>query len=118
MEITRESRLTPGGDCIVGVRASCGCGGIPKELRARMRDPRSNVRLSITVGRHVFVIRGSGHGDLEISHPDDIVMRKSGFVCPRTLAVRCDAGSDAMPRSMVRLLQNPLQKGILRIEAD
>jgi len=50
------------------------------------------------------------------SHPTDIVLRKSNYVCPRTLAVNCDKASDSIPRKIVKLLQDPKTKGIFRIK--
>ena len=118
IEITRDKHLTPSGDCIIGVGASCGCSGIPDAIKKRLQDPGSKVRLSVTVGRCVFELEGTGDEGLALSHPDDVVVRKSRFVCPRTLAVGCGRASDDLPREMVKLLQNPAQRGIFRIEVD
>ena len=68
--------------------------------------------------KHVFEISGYGHDNLEATHPDDIVIRKSTFVCPRTLSIKCDKSSDSIPRDMIKLLQNPHQKGVLSIEVN
>ena len=116
IEITKDFHLTPSGDCIIGVNASSGCNGIPNEIKNKIKNPDSKIKLSIKVGDHIFEVVGYGHKDLKISHPDDIVIRKSNFVCPRTLAIKCDQASDSIPRDMIRLLQNPMQKGIFSIE--
>ncbi len=116
IEITKESRLTRNGDCIVGVNASCGCKEIPQDMKKKLQDPKTSVKFSINVDNYRFQVRGSGHKDLILTHPDDIVLRKSTFVCPRTLAVKCDKASDSIPAEMIRLLQNPKTKGTLEIE--
>jgi len=116
IEITKESRLTRNGDCIVGVNASCGCKEIPQDMKKKLQDPKTSVKFSINVDNYRFQVRGSGHKDLILTHPDDIVLRKSTFVCPRTLAVNCDKASDSIPAEMIRLLQNPKTKGTLEIE--
>ena len=115
LEITRESHLTPRGDCIVGVNAKSGCADLPDELKNKLRNSDSKVTISIKVGNDIFVMEGRGHPSLILSHAEDIVIRKSNFVCPRTLAVKCDKASDLLPRSMVTLLQNPETAGILTI---
>ncbi len=115
LEITRESHLTPRGDCIVGVNAKSGCADLPDELKNKLRNSDSKVTISIKVGNDIFVMEGRGHPSLILSHAEDIVIRKSDFVCPRTLAVKCDKASDLLPRSMVALLQNPETVGILTI---
>ncbi len=117
IEITKDPDLTPSGDCIVGVNASSACSDLPDRLKEMLRSPDSAVSLTFRVGRHEFVVNGRGHADLPLSHEDDIVIRKSGFVCPRTLAVRCDKASDVLPREMVRLLQDPGTRGTLVIRA-
>ncbi len=116
IEITRDPDLTPSGDCIVGVNASAACGGLPEDLKERLRDPQTRVRFSIVVGRQAFSFEGRGHPGLELSHPGDIVIRKSGFTCPRTMAIKSDKASDSLPRSMVRALQDPKTTATLTVE--
>lgn len=69
----------------------------------------------INVGDYEFVVEGQGNSDLILTHTEDMVIRKSNFICPRTLAIKCDKSSDLLPREMVRLLQNPKTKGIFTI---
>ena len=116
IEITKESNLTPSGDCIVGVSAYCGCNEISDEIKTKLKNPNSNVEFTIIIDDYSFKIKGKGHQDLLFSHPTDIVLRKSNYVCPRTLAVNCDKASDSIPRKIVKLLQDPKTKGIFRIK--
>ena len=116
IEITKDSHLTPRGDCIVGVNASNGCKDIPSELKKKLKDPNSKVNFSIEVNGHLFKFSGKGNKNLLLSHSTDIVLRKSNFVCPRTLAVSCDKASDSIPRKLVQLLQDPKTKGLLTID--
>ena len=99
IEITKESHLTPQGDCIIGVNATSACSDLPSELKE-------------------FNVDGKGHPELILTHAEDIVIRKSDFVCPRTLSVKCDKASDLLPREMVKLLQNPKTKGTFTISVD
>ena len=115
LEITKETHLTPRGDCIVGVGAHSGCAGLPEDLKNKLRNPDSKVTIQVIADGHKFEINGMGHPDLTLSHPEDIVIRKSDFVCPRTLAIKCDKASDIMPREMVAALQNPDIKGTFSI---
>ena len=118
IEITKESSLTPSGDCIVGINASCGCKDIPDEIKKKLQDPDSVVKFSINVGNHSFELQGKGHKDLTLTHSDDIVIRKSNFACPRTLAVGCNKASDDIPREMIQLLQSPSTKGTFCIDIE
>jgi hypothetical protein len=118
IEITKESNLTTQGDCIVGVNATSSCADLPQELKDKLRISDSKVTFSINVGEHEFVLKGKGHPNLILTHSEDIVIRKSDFICPRTLAVNCDKASDLLPREMVTLLQDPKTKGIFTIIVD
>jgi hypothetical protein len=118
IEITKESHLTPRGDCIVGVNASSSCVDLPDELKNKLRNPGSKICFSIIVGDREFNLEGRGHPNLVLTHTDDIVLRKSDFTCPRTLSVKCDKASDLLPREMVSQLQNPKTKGLFVITVD
>ncbi|CAD6518773.1 conserved hypothetical protein [metagenome] len=118
IEITKESHLTPSGDCIIGVNATTSCAELPLSLKKKLQNPDSKVILSIKVGSHEFNVEGRGHENLSLTHLEDIVIRKSDFVCPRTLAVKCDKASDLIPREMILLLQNPQTKGTFTIIVD
>ena len=118
IEITKESHLTPSGDCIIGVNASASCADLPDSIKKKLQNPNSKVNFSIKVGSHEFIVEGRGHEDLILTHQEDIVIRKSNFVCPRTLAVKCDKASDLMPREMITLLQNPNTRGTFTIMID
>lgn len=118
IEITKESHLTPSGDCIVGVNASASCADLPPLLKKKLQNPNSKVTFSIKVGNHEFYVEGKGHENLILTHIEDIVIRKSDFICPRTLAVKCDKSSDLIPREMISLLQNPKTQGTFTIITD
>lgn len=118
LEITKESRLTPQGDCIVGVNATASCADLPTDLKDKLRNSSVRVTFLISVGNYDFEIKGNGNPDLILTHAEDIVIRKSDFICPRTLAVKCDKASDLLPREMVSLLQDPKIKGTFTITVD
>ena len=118
IEITKDSHLTYQGNCIVGVNATYSCADLPQELKEKLKVPGAKVTFSIRVGKHEFTIEGKGNPDLILTHSEDIVIRKSDFICPRTLAVKCDKASDLLPREMVSLLQDPKTKGTFTITVD
>ena len=115
IEITKASDLTLKGDCIIGVNASYSCFDLPSSLKEKLQDPKSKVKFSIKVEKYEFIVEGRGGKDLTLTHREDIVIRKSNFASPRTLAVKCDKASDLLPRKMVTLLQDPKTRGIFTI---
>lgn len=116
IEITTEADLTLQGDCIIGVGADYGCKQIPAEMKEKLRQQKSKITITIQVDDEKFTVIGRGHEELKLENPHDIVIRKSNFVCPRTLAIRCDKASDDMPRRMIKKLQDPKTKGSFVIE--
>ncbi len=118
IEITTEPDLTLNGDCIIGVNATCGCNDIPKQMKDLLRNPKSKILFTISVKDIFFKAKGTGHENLILTNPHDIVIRKSSFICPRTLAIRCNVASDAIPRKMIKILQNPDSKGIFAIDVN
>ena len=116
IEVTTEDYLTESGDCIIGVGASKGCAGLNDEIRGAIRREAAEVTITIVVGGLRHLVRAEGGPDLELSDPHEIVVRKSGFVSGRTLAVRSDSGSRNIPREMVRMLKSTVTKGRLEIE--
>ena len=116
IEITTEPDLTINGDCIIGVGASCGCNDIPEKMKKLLRSSKTNILFTIKVKDFSFKVKGTGHDELILTHSHDIVIRKSSFVCPRTLATNCDKASDSIPRQMIKILQNPDTKGIFAID--
>ena len=116
IEITTESHLTTNGDCIVGVNASSGCNDLPEKMKMLLQNSKSSVNCTIKVKDFSFKVTGRGNEKLTLTNPHDIVIRKSSFVCPRTLATNCDVASDLIPREMIKILQDPDTKGIFVIE--
>lgn len=118
VEITKEEHLTLKGDCIIGVRATKACADLDPTVRNRLMKNDSHVTIEIVVGNDVYRITGSGDERLTLENPHDIVIRKTNFVCPRTLSVRCDRASSDIPRRMVQALKDPSTKGLFRITVE
>ncbi|MGB9002211.1 MAG: DUF371 domain-containing protein [Nitrosotalea sp.] len=116
IEITTEPHLTVNGDCIVGVGASSGCRDLPEKMKMLLQNSKSSVDCTITVKDFSFKVKGRGSEKLTLTNPHDIVIRKSAFTCPRTMATNCDAASDSIPRQIIKALQNPETRAIFAIE--
>ena len=116
IEITTEGDLTENGDCIIGVRADKGCAQLEERVKEGLRRKGSPVTIRIVVGDSFFQVNASGDPRLDLSHPHDMVIRKSDFISDRTLAVRADAAARNLPRGMVRALKDPGTVGRLEIE--
>ncbi len=118
IEITTEEHLTERGDCIIGVGAEFGCADLDGRLKSALRQEGANVHFKILAGDLVFDMEAHGDSRLELTHPHDMVIRKSDFVSDRTLAVGASAAAKDLPREIVEILKDPLAKGFLEIEVD
>ncbi len=116
IEVTTEEYLTESGDCIIGVGASKGCAQLDAKVKEGLRRRDSRVKVMVVVGSLSFGLTARGDPRLELSHPHDIVVRKSDFVSDRTLAVKADASSRSIPREIIRRLKDPTTVGRLEIE--
>ncbi|MBT3474982.1 MAG: DUF371 domain-containing protein, partial [Thaumarchaeota archaeon] len=116
LEITKESNLTPQGDCIVGVNSGISCIDLPEKMKEKIQNPKSKITFTLKVEKFTFRIQGQGSKKLTLKHVSDIVLRKSAFTCSRTIAINCDKASSDIPRDLVSLLQNPQTKGKMIIE--
>ena len=111
MELTKDEHLTKRGDCIIGIKASKACIDICNEAKKLLKIPRKRMKIKVIVKDRWFEFEAEGHPRLMLTHPRDIVIRKSDFVCSRTLAVRANAAAIDLPRAMVELLRCPHVKG-------
>ena len=116
IEITKDSHLTINGDCIIGVNANLACIDLPEKFKKKVQNSNSEIMFTIKVGTHSFTIHGKGSEKLTLKHKNDIVLRKSAFVCSRTLAINCDMASDDIPREIIKELQSQNTAGIMIIE--
>jgi len=118
IEITKDEHLTPSGDCIIGVKANKACADLDESFKHRLKSNSSVVRIEIMVGNDSFLIRGMGNERVSMLNARDIVIRKTNFVCPRTMSVLCDKASSDIPRKLVKMLQAQETKGIFRITVE
>jgi len=116
IEITTEGHLTPRGDCIIGVGAAKGVAQLSKSMKRALRSDGARVRLTIVAPGGEFSFHARGSKDLSFESTTDAVIRRSEFVCGRTLAVKAESSAREIPRDLVRTLKSPGAAGLLRIE--
>ena len=118
IEITKDEHLSPRGDCIIGVKANKACADLDESFKHRLKSNLSVIKIEIMVGDESFIISGRGDERLSMLNSNDIVIRKTNFVCPRTMSVLSDKASSDVPRKLVRILQDQQTKGIFRITLE
>jgi len=117
LEITREVHLTPRGDCIVAVGADKAARDLGEAFKEAARRPGAEIIITIEVPSKglVEVIRARGHPGLTFQHPTDMVIRKSDYVCGRTVAILADKAARDLSRELVEALRDPGTEVLIRL---
>jgi hypothetical protein len=105
LEITKDPEVGPKGNCIIAVSSSRGCRDLSEGVKRAIWEG-SEMYLLLKIGDVAEEIRGFGHPDLELSHPDEMVFRKSEFISPRTVLIRSDRSASDLSREFVEMLRN------------
>jgi hypothetical protein len=117
-EITKDAHLTRRGDCVVAVAADKGVRDLSDELKRALRKTSSKLMIVLQAGQEREVVEASGNPKLTLSHPIDIVVRRSSFVCNRTLAVKANKVAEDFSREFVKQLRNPQQRVDITLVAE
>jgi len=110
LEITRESHLTREGDCIIAVSADKALVDLGEELRKGLLNENARVTILIEAGNVMETVLAQGSPQLLLTHPSDMVVRKSSHICDRTLAVKADKAACDLSRKFAQKLRSPRQK--------
>ncbi len=104
--VTREPELTPRGNCIVAIAAEKGLKDLDPKVKATIRSRDARIRLILEVSGLVFEVSGRGDPRLTLSHPTDMIARRSSYICDRTLLVGADKAACGLQSPLLRLLKN------------
>ena len=107
---TKEKHLSKTGDCVVGVAADKAVADLNQKFKDALRKPNAKLTIIIEAGGLTEQINASGSPKLILTHPTDMVIRKSDYICNRTLAIRADKSANDLPRELAEKLKNPQQK--------
>jgi hypothetical protein len=110
LEITKDKHLTKRGDCIVAVAADRALSDLSAEFKETLRKTNAKLTITIEVDGTTEQINAQGSPNLILAHPSDLVVRKSDYVCNRTLAIHADKAACDLSRELIEKLKNPQQK--------
>lgn len=110
LEFTKDTHLSKKGDCIVTVAADKALADLSAEFKENLRKSHAKLIVLIEADGIIEQVNAQGSPQLTLSHPTDMVIRKSDYVCNRTLAVHADKAAQDLSRELVEKLRNPQQK--------
>jgi hypothetical protein len=106
-EITKEKELSKRGNCIIATSADKGLNELNERFREGLRRENSKLTIFIEAEGLSEVVNAYGSPLLVLTHPADMVVRKSSYVCGRTLAIRADKAACDLSRELVEKLRSP-----------
>lgn len=109
-EITKETHLSRDGDCIIAVGANKALDDLSPEFKENLRKDGAKITVLIEANGVTEIVTAIGNSRLALMHPTDIIVRKSGYVCNRTLAIHADKAANELSRELVNRSRNPNQK--------
>jgi hypothetical protein len=107
---TKDIHVSKRGDCIIAMTADKSVADLNSQFKEELRKSNAKVTVIIEAGDLREEIKAFGSPKLCLCHPTDIVIRKSDYICNRTLAIWADKSSSDLPRGLVEKLQDPNQK--------
>ena len=110
LEITKEEQLSIRGDCIIAVGSDKGAADLAETFKNAARNSCAKIIIRIETGDFHEEIKAFGDHNLVFTHPTDIVIRKSGYICGRTVAIRANKAAAEISKRLVKKLQDPHQK--------
>jgi len=113
MEITKDPYLTPRGDCIIAVKANKAAVDLNPKFKTVALNPNAEITIKIEVSGIKEIVKAWGSEKLTFTHLKDMVIRKSQYVCGRTIAVKANKAALDLPRRLVEKLKNP--KSVVKI---
>lgn len=117
-EITKDAELSKRGDCIIAVSADKALGDLSPEFKRVICSENRRIKILIEAGDFVEVVEAFGDPKLILSHPTDMVIRKSNYICSRTLAIEADKAACDLSRKLVEKLKNPNLKVKIKLIAE
>lgn len=105
-EITKDTEIGPTADCIIGVGMDQSMLDFPDDFKSRLADSNTQITVILDSENGHDEIVGWGHEDLTLTHPTDIVIRKSDYVCSRTLMIKADKAAKDIDRDLICDLKN------------
>lgn len=110
LEFTKDKHISKKGDCIVAIAADKALTDLSAEFKENLRKPHAKLTILIEAGGIIDQVNAHGSPQLILSHPTDMVIRKSGYICNRTLAIHTDKAAQDLSKALLEKLKNSNQK--------
>lgn len=106
-ELTKDPHLTARGDCIIGVKLDKGVAELDPEIKEALKRDTSIVLIVLMVGEVFDTVLAQGSRALDLRDERRIIVRRSSYVDPATLAINANKSARNIKRDLVEKLRNP-----------
>jgi hypothetical protein len=110
LEFTKDRYLSRKGDCVIAVGADKALLEFNEEFKKSLRKPNAKLTITIETDGITEHVNAHGSSNLTLTHPSDMVVRKSSHVDDRTLAIGADKAAKDLSRRLVEKMRNPWQR--------
>jgi hypothetical protein len=117
-EITKQSDVTRSGDCVVAVSANKAISDFGEEFKKVLHSVNAKLTLLFQAEGISEMVKAYGSPRLILTHSSDTVLRKSSYVCARTLAVKADKAACDLSRRLVEKLRDPRQQVTITLTVE
>jgi hypothetical protein len=117
-EVTKEEALSKRGDCILAVEATKAAANLPIEFKEAARKEGARITVTVEADELKETVEAKGSPQLQFTHQTDLVVRKSSYVCGRTLAINADKAAIDFSRELVEKLKDPKQTVKVTLTAE
>jgi uncharacterized protein len=103
-EVTAESHLTVTGNCIIGISADKGCAGLSSGFKKVLAHDDARLLTRLVCGEATVEVHSRGSSQFTLTHPTDLVWRRSTFACGRTIGILSDLVAATLPDELIKNL--------------
>ena len=105
IEVTKEPLKSLRGDCVVATRSELALSDLPEEFKRKAKTKEARIGLIIEADGISEEVWGQGHPSLTFESGKDMVARKSGYICGRTLMVYSNKAAADLSREIVKVIK-------------
>jgi hypothetical protein len=110
IEFTKEKNLSIKGNCIVAVSSNKSVSELSEEFKRRLRKKEATLIIIIEVDGLLDKIIAKGSSKLSLTNNKDMVIRKSEYICNRTLAIKANKAASDLSKQLIDKLRNPKKR--------
>jgi hypothetical protein len=105
IELTKDSYVTNKGNCILGLKATIACSDLKENTKKKIRNGEK-ITIVIKVDNKIERFHGYGNKNLKLLNENEMVFRKSDFICDRTVLIKCSKASNDLNREIINKIRN------------